>query len=183
MLTHYELATDKQTSYLRSLLESREMPADSGVTADRLHQYITDGKITKLCASQWIRFMKGQPEGQKIPTQANDFPNVPAGRYALRALNVSALGNEILFYKIDRPTEGKWAGRLFVKRMESDEEILVKDTMQRSRILARIAEDPEGASALYGREIGCCGICNKTLTNDESRARGIGPVCAGKVGW
>lgn len=25
--------------------------------------------------------------------------------------------------------------------------------------------------------------CGRTLTNDESRARGIGPVCAAKAGW
>ena len=30
---------------------------------------------------------------------------------------------------------------------------------------------------------GSCGHCGRTLTNEESRARGIGPICAGKMGW
>ena len=51
-------------------------------------------------------------------------------------------------------------------------------------ILARIAAvGAEAASARYGHEIGECGICGRQLTNDESRARGIGPVCAAKAGW
>lgn len=37
-----------------------------------------------------------------------------------------------------------------------------------------------GAMATYGREIGSCGACGRELTNDESRARGIGPDCLAK---
>jgi hypothetical protein len=30
----------------------------------------------------------------------------------------------------------------------------------------------------YGMLIGKCGVCGRTLTDEESRANGIGPVCA-----
>lgn len=49
-------------------------------------------------------------------------------------------------------------------------------------VVAKIAVDPEAASRAYGREIGSCGRCGRRLTDEESRAAGIGPVCAGK-GW
>ena len=28
-----------------------------------------------------------------------------------------------------------------------------------------------------------CSLCGRTLTNDESRTRGIGPICIEKMGW
>jgi hypothetical protein len=43
--------------------------------------------------------------------------------------------------------------------------------------------DPKVAMLRYGQELGQCGHCYRTLTNDESRAVGIGPVCRAKKGW
>lgn len=107
--------------------------------------------------------------------------SVPAGRYAIDT-QVHAV-NGTAFYKVDRPTEGKWAGRVFVKQIISDDEQRLSQK-QGLGILARIAEvGAEAAAARYGHEIGECGMCGRTLTNDVSRERGIGPVCAAKAGW
>lgn len=46
-----------------------------------------------------------------------------------------------------------------------------------------IADGPKEAMIRYGREIGECGNCGRTLTDAESRAAGIGPVCAKRRGW
>ena len=35
----------------------------------------------------------------------------------------------------------------------------------------------------YGRELGVCGVCGRTLTDENSREAGIGPVCAVNMGW
>ena len=103
-------------------------------------------------------------------------PVVPEGRYAVRA------GDDIHFYKVDCPTEGRWAGYVFVKLLASDEEIRIgKD--RRDKVLAEIALDPKAAAILYGHEIGRCGMCGRKLTNKASREAGIGPVCATKSGW
>jgi len=40
---------------------------------------------------------------------------------------------------------------------------------------------PEATFAHYGLETGECGICGKTLTDPESIARGIGPVCNSRL--
>lgn len=50
-------------------------------------------------------------------------------------------------------------------------------------IIAKIALDPKAASQAYGREIGACGRCGRTLTDTKpggSIEQGIGPVCSGK---
>jgi hypothetical protein len=101
--------------------------------------------------------------------------SVPAGRYALDNGNGS-----VRFFKVDCPTEGRWAGYTFVKWQAGTDEFPVRNRADRDAILARIAVNPEAASRLYGTELGMCGVCGRTLTNDESRAAGIGPVCAAK---
>ncbi len=39
------------------------------------------------------------------------------------------------------------------------------------------------AMAAYGREIGRCGRCHRSLTDEVSRSEGIGPECAKKLGF
>lgn len=80
------------------------------------------------------------------------------------------------FYQVDKPQSGKWKGYTFVKRQAGDDFFRVG--FQKSiNVLEAIASDPEKALAAYGHEIGRCGICHRTLTDPESIARGIGPIC------
>jgi len=44
-------------------------------------------------------------------------------------------------------------------------------------LIERLAADPLAAAAAYGRDTGECGICHRELTNPESVAAGIGPIC------
>jgi hypothetical protein len=70
---------------------------------------------------------------------------------------------------------GKIVGSKFIKvRACSDE--------QQARIL-EVAADPEKAAVAYGVMTGSCSCCGRELTNPESVARGIGPICAAKWGW
>lgn len=103
---------------------------------------------------------------------------VPAGRYAVRVEGV------VKFYKVDRPTEGRWKGYTFVAAQASDDLHPIRARHAREAVLASIAEAGiEASMALYGRELGKCGHCGRTLTDEESRAYGIGPVCRGKMGF
>lgn len=107
-------------------------------------------------------------------------PAVTAGRYALDFGPDHEGVNQIRFYRVDAPTQGRWAGRVFVKRYESDETVRISRG-EEADVLRRITADPEAAMARYGQEIGRCGRCGRTLTNDESRALGIGPECRAKL--
>jgi hypothetical protein len=102
------------------------------------------------------------------------WPTVSAGRYAIPFDGV------LKFYRVDRPTEGKWAGRLFLKVCASDNTWPVKDPKTQALVMDAIAVDPFAALCLYGKELGHCGHCGKALTDSESRRLGIGPICRGK---
>lgn len=105
---------------------------------------------------------------------------VPPGRYALP--NGKDSLNKHSFYIVQRPDEGKWAGKTFVKRYSSDDETAIP-IAQAVNILSKIAADPMGAMLLFGQLEAHCGHCGRRLTNDDSRARGIGPVCARHMGF
>lgn len=133
-------------------------------------------------ASQMIAVLKAHiaEHGRvKVTKSAISFP---PGRYAVMTDGIVNSINSINFYKVDAPTEGKWAGRVFVKHIVSEAEFPVRGT-QAKKILDKIAAGPEEAAARFGHEFKRCGLCFKALTNDDSRKRGIGPKCAAKVGW
>ncbi len=112
---------------------------------------------------------------------STQWETVVEGRYAIPTEEGAI--NELAFYKVDRPTEGRWAGYVFVKRLVGPEEQRLSQK-QSAAILAKIGEfGAEKASKLYGKEIGHCGVCGRRLTNDESREAGIGPICAQGLGW
>ncbi len=105
---------------------------------------------------------------------------VEEGPYAIR--NGPKATNDISFYQVDKPTTGQWAGRTFVnRRLSDDTQRLSLD--EQVRVLAILAADPQGASLLYGQTIGECPECGRSLTNETSRERGIGPKCARKRGY
>ena len=46
--------------------------------------------------------------------------------------------------------------------------------------LLEIERDPKAAAVLHGKASGRCSVCSRDLTDPESIARGVGPICAGK---
>lgn len=92
------------------------------------------------------------------------------------------------------PATGKNAGCIYVVRADDDTylgKITPEDKFLRSRectdgdaeIVARVAADPKAAAEAHGHEFGYCSCCGRELTNPESVARGIGPICAERWGW
>lgn len=119
----------------------------------------------------------GKPSDNKSSVRAEDFPNVFAGRYA-----VDTADGHLAFYKVSVPNETSYYhGRVFVDVMASDESYPVRGLAART-VLEKIAVDPIEAAKNYGQEIGSCGKCGKTLTDELSRAFGIGPKCRIKLG-
>jgi hypothetical protein len=190
-------ATESQLNYLRSLMQRKAvlLGLAYGEATTKLEAWLPT--LSKSGASVHIDKAKTELAGleeERNVQLAKDavvtartamapvgIDAVPAGRYAIETTEGAT--NALAFYKVDRPETGKWAGRVFVKLMVSDEEQRLSQK-QGYAILGKIAAvGAAEASARYGHEIGECGICGRTLTNDESRERGIGPVCAAKNGW
>ena len=49
--------------------------------------------------------------------------------------------------------------------------------------MQELAANPQEGVLAYAKAWKACGICSRTLLNDVSIARGIGPICAAKYGW
>jgi hypothetical protein len=88
------------------------------------------------------------------------------------------------FYRVSwgKP-ETRWGNHVFLEVQASDELYPIRNHSTKSEILSRIQADPKQAALQYGHQIGRCSVCNRTLTDENSIAAGIGPICAGKRGW
>jgi len=192
--------TDSQLSFVRSLLDERDWQITDNVTyharvaviatalahsydAAGLNAYLLDANeplLPRPGASKLIDWLKAQPVKARTEavTPAASAPEVPAGRYAV-ATEDGAI-NALAFYKVDHG-KGRWDGMTFVTLVLGGHQERPLGTGQAAKaVLRKIAADVEGAAAAYGHEMGRCGFCHLPLTNDVSRARGIGPDCAKK---
>lgn len=174
-LTMERPATTKQETFIEDLLSQVELTDDQSREAwARLER-----GLTATTASRWIDRLlelRKQAKSQAPERVRPQMPDVPAGRYA-----VEGDDGELRFYRVDRPTEGRWAGYTFVRVQASDDLHRLPSRATEAGVLRKIAEDVRGAAIRYGREIGCCSRCGRTLTNNISRELGIGPVCGGRV--
>jgi len=116
-----------------------------------------------------------QPAQAAAPRDEDPLPNVPEGHYA----TLSRTGNNDLdFWRVDRPAEGTYAGRVFVKRVIGGKpDTNVRRAEVRQALEAIVAAGVDAAGALYGQTLGQCRTCNRHLTDETSRALGQGPEC------
>lgn len=99
-----------------------------------------------------------------------NLPEVPAGRYAVDGPNGT------VFYVVKVKDNGK----VDICVKASNNEHLVPFTVAGyTTILQQILDAGlREATIRYGKELGHCGVCGRELTDETSRAAGIGPVCA-----
>ena len=91
------------------------------------------------------------------------------------------------------PMTGRNPGAIYVKDADTYDYLgkVVKATFYPTReckehhkdALYAIAENPLEAAIKYGRLTGNCACCGRTLTDKNSVAAGIGPICAEKFGF
>jgi hypothetical protein len=87
-------------------------------------------------------------------------------------------GGEI--YKIQRAVHG--SGHLYVKHLNVETQSFeyAPGMLRQLTMADRLTmEEAKAYGALYGV---CC-VCARTLTNEESIAAGIGPICAGRLDY
>lgn len=102
---------------------------------------------------------------------------LPEGRYALPRNTPDSAGNMITFFEVFEGRKGKRIVQLIA---DGGHDYAQKTLPVDFQVYAakHIAEDVKGAMARYGHETNTCGKCGRPLSNDESRAAGIGPKCA-----
>lgn len=112
-----------------------------------------------------------------------DLTPLPSGMYAVPG------GDTRLKVRVNRPKKGsRWEGWIFVsdgaeygRRQNYGRQgpggVYEGKIREELRI---ILADAREASAAYGRLTNRCGVCGRLLEDEESVARGIGPICARK---
>lgn len=178
--------TEKQEVFLNKLLDER--PALR--TVENLWPDVI-AKMTKAAASKWIETALDAPKevasapktGGKLNSILQEVIN---GYYALP----SKTGNNDLDFiriaenqgKVNPANKGKRRVQRFIGGT-GPIQISFPEQVTFAEAIAKLTPEEQAFSrALFGREVGQCGCCGKPLTDQVSRANGIGPDCA-KKGW
>ena len=152
---HAEMSrlTEGQERFLTSLIRDRDT---SGITvpADL-------SSLSKDDASALINTLKSSPYRSRpaSPDLTEGMYRTPAGR----------------IFKVQKSRE---SGRLYAKELVNGTFTYAQGAMRLISPADRMSLEDAQA---YGRQTGTCCVCARELTNPESIAAGIGPICAGKL--
>lgn len=140
-----------------------------------------EGRIERI-NGRWVTF---HLDGQ-CPTHLQDKLNALLADQADGYFAVPFIGREgqtdLTFFGIRTDGRKGHEGNRYVVHViggHGETEDVSIDWVERA-LAALATVDQAEAMALYGRELKHCGLCGRTLTNDASRAIGIGPECAAK---
>jgi hypothetical protein len=176
--------TPKQRAFLLNLVAekavkpSQEGNLDQIVKCLRISEDPEEFGMSKGKAAELIEWFVKQPNKPSKPEAA--IAPLPDGYYALR--DVPGHKNEITFYRLNTAkSTSRWAGRQFLDQIVGGNRRYPVRSFAANQTRALIHEQGiNEARALFGQELGRCGVCGLPLTDDESRRLGIGPVCRNK---
>ena len=174
------IASTTGNNFARSLVE--------GEYGYRKRGYLTENQIAaaERLLAEYREKQRIADDIAKEEDSGIDLRELPAGRYAVPD---GATRLKVLIRKPGK--NSNWEGYIFVSNAA------VYGQQQRygmqgpegnyqgkiQKQLKAIIADPQAASIEYGKLTGTCGVCGRTLEDEVSVTRGIGPVCAVKLGW
>ena len=166
-LNKYGSLTEKQMETVQRLtVQSAER------LAARAAEKIARGESAPVVSVEAIEvaFNNAKQSGVKFPKLRLDtFVFSPASEKSANAGAIYVKSKEDGLYL------GKvMGGRLFTSR---------DCTPEAAERIAAVSSDPKQAAIAYGMKFGACSVCGRALTDSESIARGIGPVCSENYGF
>jgi len=143
------------------------------------------GLLAKNDRGRWAAEHRGECPEAPAPQAAapsaerrgGDWTQVPDGRYAVPSQSGR---NDLDFWFVSTAPDdaGEWAGFRRVSRVVGGRaDGRVRGATRTAALEAIIAAGIEDARMTYARELGRCWHCNLHLTDEASRAAGMGPVC------
>lgn len=153
-MTNITPASERQISFLQSLLDERENTL-----------VVEFAGLTSKQASEFIGTLINAPK--RVAGVRADFP-VQEGMYR---------DNNGIIYKVQASLE---TGRLYAKHLDVAERKFIYEAGAMRNLTAEMRMTIEEAKA-FGVEYGFCVVCARFLTDPVSVAEGIGPVCGGRV--
>lgn len=169
-------ASPKQKDLIDKLLaEKVHSYTETDVEAAKADWRLTRKMIDTLLAAPrrpWEPKVETLTEvATEVPARVRlDFSSIPDGNYAIKVDGV------VKFYRVS-------TGRNGYKNVQvrASDELFMKFGKAGIAILHQIVEAGLAESQmLYANELGRCWRCGKTLTDQASRDRGMGPDCAAK---
>lgn len=157
-------ATEKQMAFITKLLNDKKVDESSYISWLKDLLVNQPEKITKTIASEVINTLKALPYKTSLSTSMKTGP--------------AAAGYYILDGKIYKVQVSPNSGHAYAKVFSSDTGWtyitgMVYKLNNASPLTLEQAKE-------YGKLYGQCIVCARTLTDEESIAAGIGPICAGK---
>lgn len=174
-------ATEKQQNLIERLISEREAEYPDQMKAERekITGLVFRGQFNKKAASNTIdRLFDRYPqhEQKSVLPQAKALEGIPLGFYAIQSMTGN---NDLDFFSV---REHKESGNRYLRRVIGGR---VDGSAVHRSVVAKVADriretGIDKARKTYAEEIGNCYVCNRVLTDEESRRHGIGPVCAGR---
>lgn len=155
-------ATDAQLSYIRGLVNRKYEEADRGPYL----AFLDKGVLDIVRASQIISHLKTLPDAEGT-SEVAAHEDVEVGLYLVDGVA----------YKVKRAVYG--SGFLYAYRWDEASTSFVKEAGAVRKIRASHRMTLEEAGP-YGLAMSACAHCGRPLTDEESIARGLGPICAEK---
>jgi len=166
-------ATEAQRSFITKLLTEREVPT-------ALRETITAGlgNMPRLTASTTITHLLTLPKPVvvKFSEVSALLETIPKSKYAIPRLEVPGdFRHELLFVEVKQYRGTTFMRRLsgapgYFSRIRIDSKLVVE-------LAKQIATDPLRYTQMFAKHYSVCGCCAAELTDDVSRALGLGPVC------
>lgn len=169
-LNHWGSLTDGQVAGIRKGMEKRAATVAAAAERTANAPVADTAGIDRLKLAFDTAIERARAKGRGLR-----MPKITVGGIVITPAKATSTNPGALYVK----TAGTYLGKVKDGRFLASRDC---QPDQEKRILAFIA-DPKAAAEAYGKETGVCCVCNAPLTNKVSIERGIGPICAEKMGW
>jgi hypothetical protein len=180
--TTYDKATDKQIAYIVNLEQKRAYQGNVSVRVmdiiDRAKYNATNLEnsqeyfISKVEASETIDALLSCRPIVVSTAATTLLAQIPESKYALPRKD----GTGWDFFEVVQRKSGRFLNQLLGAPGDWSRKYL-SPTLQAAAARA-ILMDPKASAIAYAKQHGRCAVCDAHLSNPESIARSMGPVCA-----
>lgn len=157
---------------------------------------LTDAQLAAVrrCMVKGAERATARAEVQKTASRPLDISKLDEAFAVARASGAvkAAIRTGTVVFSL-APAGGRNPGSIYVKDRSSGEYLgkiaggrfsaSFACTETNAADVAEAAADPKAAALRYAAETDECSVCGRLLTDPDSKAAGIGPVCAAKFGW
>jgi len=172
-----DTATEPMLRYLRGLRDGKDLSSLSQEQIDWIMNADFDTFPSELPKKRMSQVIEKLVELKWVPKNRSEKSDLPDGRYGIE--NVPGHKNQVSFFQLRTPKDGDWKGYQFIDQIVGHgKRFPVKEADTRKKIRELIkTQGINECLQRFGIEFKHCGRCGRELTDDVSRAWGIGPDC------